>query len=147
MATVDITSIVIRLTNKRVKELAERMRDEMKEIITRDNHIKTGNAYNSIRVYYNNAQSTGNFETIASGGMHGGFLTNVSIGSHELSAYYLDQGNGGSGTIIKAKHMTPNGRPGSLGVYPDGIPGYGWRKSVHGYDGIHFVKEVADRHR
>lgn len=64
------------------------------------------------------------------------------IGSTALTAYYADQGNGGSGRIIRPHgnylvfHDT---RGGSGGVYV--------RKYVHGYDGTDFVKKVADKHR
>ena len=57
------------------------------------------------------------------------------VGGSNLHLYYLDQGNG-------------NGR-----IYPKHAPAlylkdYGiWRGSVRTYRGIHFVREIADRHR
>ncbi len=61
------------------------------------------------------------------------------VGSTDLGLYYLDQGNGGSGATITPrvkKAMAFNWK----GAY--------WvRTQVHGYDGIHFVRTVADRHR
>lgn len=73
--------------------------------------------------------------TVAIGGVKG-LIHSVRIGSNDLSAYYADQGNGGSGRIIrptrsKALHL----KDGSYRAY------------VHGYEGSHFVKRVADRHR
>lgn len=65
-----------------------------------------------------------------------GLIRSVRIGSNDLSAYYADQGNGGRSRIIrptrsKALHL----KDGSYRAY------------VHGYEGSHFVKRVADRHR
>lgn len=64
-----------------------------------------------------------------------------AVVSDKLSAYYADQGNGGPGRIIyprraKALKIT-NGVNRTLG----------YAKYVHGYDGAHYIKEVADRHR
>lgn len=58
------------------------------------------------------------------------------IGSTALSAFYADQGNGGRGHII-----TPISKR-ALKLKDGSI-----RKSVHGYDGTHFVAQVASRHR
>ena len=58
------------------------------------------------------------------------------IGSTRLSAYYADQGNGGRGHIIRPTTKK------ALKLKDGSI-----RKSVHGYDGSHFVAEVANRHR
>lgn len=142
----DITDIVIRLTNKRVKELAEQMRDEMKAVIADGGHIRTGKAYNSIEVHYNNATSgsTGFGLGGASGSMRGGFLTSVQIGSYEASAYYLDQGNGGKTAVIRStREFDRRGRrPGKLKLRDGSYATY-----VMGYDGIHFAREVANRHR
>ena len=59
--------------------------------------------------------------------------------------YYLDQGNGGSGrTIYPRRKWDRRGRP-----YPaklrlkDGT----YRTSVKGYEGIGFIKKIADRYR
>lgn len=66
---------------------------------------------------------------------------NYRVVSTKLSAYYADQGNGGPGREIyprKAKALKiTNGINRTLG----------YAKYVHGYDGDHFVKRVADRHR
>ena len=66
---------------------------------------------------------------------------NYRVVSSKLSAYYADQGNGGSGRIIyprRAKVLKiTNGINRTLG----------YAKCVRGYDGAHFVEEVANRHR
>jgi hypothetical protein len=66
---------------------------------------------------------------------------NFAVVSDKLSAYYADQGNGGSGRLIfprKAKALKiTNGVNRTLG----------YARCVHGYDGAHFVKAVADNHR
>ena len=66
---------------------------------------------------------------------------NYRIVSTKLSAYYADEGNGGPNRIIyprraKALKIT-NGINRTLG----------YARYVHGYDGAHFVQEVASRHR
>lgn len=65
-----------------------------------------------------------------------GLIGSIRIGSTELGAYYADQGNGGRGRIIHPTHAK------ALRLKDGTI-----RKSVHGYEGTHFVREVADRHR
>ena len=76
-----------------------------------------------------------------------GVIKRVVIGSTALTAYWADQGNSGSGSPIYPKHERKDGRAPVLGKYPKGIPGYGWRTYVNAYEGKHFVKQVADRHR
>lgn len=84
-----------------------------------------------------------------------GVISNVFVGAPinwgdpddgGVHLYYACYGNGGEGRIITAKHRHKKGGPGALGKYPKGIPGYGWRTSVHGYDGHDFIKDVAARH-
>lgn len=57
------------------------------------------------------------------------------VGGTNLHLYYLDQGNG-SGRIY------PKRAP-ALYLKDYGI----WRGSVRTYKGIHFVREIANRHR
>lgn len=142
---VDITSLVTGVTNKHVSALAKQMRDEMKQIIKDGGHIRSGKAYDSINVYYNGRKaSTADFEMGARGAMRGGFLTDVFIGSYERSAYYLDQGNGATESPITPKN-------GKYLIFEDTRRGKPKRKyfmpSVNTYEGIHFVEEVANRHR
>lgn len=134
-----ITDIVTGMTNKRIKELAYEIKDEIEDILS--DHVCTGAALNSFEVHFNGAGGGGSFSAGAEGSFRGGFLTSVSIVSHEPSAYYLDQGNGGPGRRIvstgypkKRLHLEHIGE----GVYA---------RSVRGYSGIHYIKEVADRHR
>ena len=64
-----------------------------------------------------------------------------AVVSSRLAAYYADEGNGGPGRIIyprRRKYLKiTNGINRTLG----------YAKSVHGYDGDHYVERVADRHR
>lgn len=62
--------------------------------------------------------------------------------------YYSNYGNGGRNAIIKSTRETDRrGRkPGKLGRPPNGIPGYGYRTSVHGYDGEHFIEKIAEKY-
>lgn len=66
---------------------------------------------------------------------------NYAIVSDKLSAYYADEGNGGSGRLIyprRAKRLKiTNGINRTLGYAP----------YVHGYEGAHYIEEVANRHR
>lgn len=143
----NITDIVTGITNRRVKEIAEQMRDEMREIVSE--HSRSGKAYDSIEIHYNNPNSgRGDFGNGAEGSLRGGFMTYVFIGSHEKSAYYLDQGNNQHGGLIyphgKALVFQGYGRYAGKG---NGRNGEYILPSVRAYEGIHFVKEVADRHR
>lgn len=63
------------------------------------------------------------------------------IGGRNLHLYWLDEGNGRSGKIL----YSPNGK--SLGVYPHGIPGIGWRANVKAHEAYHVAKQAADMHR
>lgn len=58
-----------------------------------------------------------------------------------LALYYADQGNGGRGTIIKPK------RAKALPITNKNGQWIAFRSQVHGYEGSHFVKAVADKHR
>lgn len=138
-----ITDIVVGLTNRRVKQLAEQMLEEIRETIASEmKHPErsTGAAANSFSISWNGAGGGGQFETGATGSFGGGFLTSVTISSDEPSAYYLDQGNGGSNRIIRSSRYPK----GSLHLEHIGDV---YAKQVHGYDGIHYIKKVADMHR
>lgn len=67
--------------------------------------------------------------------------SSYAIVSDKLTAYYAENGNGGPSTLIyprKAKVLKiTNGINRTLGYAP----------YVHGYDGAHFLREIADRHR
>ena len=113
-----------------IEELADTIDGEMKAAVAP--HKRSGAALGAIRIY-----NTGEYSRFV-GGMGG------SEGVKHLG--WLDDGNGGHGAIIRPKHRGKNGRRPMLGKYPGGIPGIGWRPYVHGYDGIHFVHEIASRH-
>lgn len=137
-----ITDIVVNLTNKQVKALAEQMLAEIQSTIRSEmKHPErsTGAAANSFSISWNGGGG-GAFEAGASGSFHGGFLTSVTIGSDEPSAYYLDQGNGGPGRTIRSSRYPK----GSLHLAHIGDV---YAKQVKGYDGIHYIKKVADMHR
>lgn len=69
------------------------------------------------------------------------------VGSSELTAYYADEGNGGSGAIITSTREFDRlgRRPGKL-IVMNGMHSM-YAPYVRGYEGKHFVKAVADRHR
>lgn len=144
-----ITDIVVGLTNRQVKQLAEQMLEEIRETIASEmKHPErsTGAAANSFSISWNGAGGGGQFETGATGSFSGGFLTSVTISSDEPSAYYLDQGNGGPDAVIKSTRRTDSrGRkPGKLHLAHIGDV---YAPSVKGYKGIHYIKKVADMHR
>ena len=68
----------------------------------------------------------------------------IFIGGSNLHLYYADQGNGGSGRIIRStRPVDRNGRPPGKLKFSDGS----FHTYAHGYTGKHFVRAVADRHR
>lgn len=68
----------------------------------------------------------------------------IFVGGANLHLYYADQGNGGSGRIIKStRKYDRNGVPPGKLKFSDGS----FHTYAHGYNGSHFVKKVADRHR
>lgn len=140
-----ITDIVVGLTNRQIKQLAEQILDEIKAEID-DGHVRSGAARDSFHISYNGAGaaiSGGDFATGAAGSFHGGFLSYVVIGSNEKSAYYLDQGNG-PGRIYPTNGPYLRFRDSRRA----GNTGRGYKmKSVNSYEGIHYIKKVADKHR
>lgn len=68
----------------------------------------------------------------------------IFVGGSNLHLYYADQGNGGSRRIIRSTRLYDrNGVPPGKLKFSDGT----FHTSAHGYNGKHFVKKVADRHR
>lgn len=68
----------------------------------------------------------------------------IFVGGSNLHLYYADQGNGGSRRIIKStRPYDRNGVPPGKLKFSDGT----FHTSARGYNGKHFVKMVADRHR
>lgn len=98
-------------------------------------------------------RTAGTFRIMGKGGggvgtTAGGLLTSVRVGSTDLIAKYADEGNGGSGGRIYP-HGNALAFPG-WGKWAGGGNGKGGKyvlPSVSAYDGAHFVRTVADRHR
>lgn len=70
--------------------------------------------------------------------------THIFVGGTNLHLYYADQGNGGARRVIRStrKYDRKGREPGKL-RFSDGS----FHSYAHGYEGKHFVKAVADRHR
>lgn len=114
----------------RLEEIAEEIKYDMVSVASK--HSRSGRGVSAIRVeklsptsYFIGAHINGS--DWRDGGLH---------------LYYLDQGNGGPGETIYPT------RARALGPLPPykGHPG-GYRANVSGYDGIHFVKKIADKYR
>ena len=113
---------VYEITRQRMHELAETIEGELKA----ECPVRTGEARNSIGI-----------QEIDD--------THIFVGGENLHLYYADQGN---------KKGSRGGR-----IYPKGKALSFWGSksryvgkhyvvpSVRAYDGAHFVREVADRHR
>lgn len=114
---------VERLNNvveEKLDELAKTVQREMRDIV--EDYSDTGRE---------------NKITITKQAEHARF-----VGAIDLGLFYLDQGNGGSNRLIY-----PRRKNGTM-VWVDNATGQFFaRKVVHGYNGIHFVRRVADRHR
>lgn len=143
----NITDIVVKLTNKQVIAIANQIKDEIQDELL--DHLCTGAAYSSFSIGFQGKGeniSFGDFATGMEGNFAGGFLNYVVIGSNEPSAYYLDQGNGGpSRRIYSTRPADKMGRKPKLHLTHIGENVYA--TSVRGYNGIHYIKKVADRHR
>lgn len=116
------------IAEKSVKELADQIAKEMREILR--SHMKTGNALASIKVHNDGGGRL--------------FIGGYAGDGENMGLLYLDQGNGGSGTMIFPNKAPTLRFQGYKGRYRGK-----WYSpyAVHGYDGIHFVKQVADKHR
>lgn len=131
-----------RIVTGRRDDLAEQILQELKDECPK----RSGKT--AEKGFYISRGGHGTGTSVSLGGSVGkGGIGSVFVGSDKLTAYWADQGNGGENKIIMAKHKRKSGAMGALGEYPDGIPGIGWKQYVHGYEGRHFVKKVADRHR
>ena len=122
---------VVEIVNKAMNTEASQILGELKAECPK----QTGKTAASFHIM----RGSGN-ATVSVGGS--GFITSVRIGSTLDSAYYADQGNSATGKFIA---FVPYGgidaskRPYAKGkVYSHGRVGY---------EGRHFVKAVADRHR
>ena len=118
------------ITKEHMMQLAQTIEGELKAEASNHkstNRHPTGMAAASIHIEEED-------ETHIFVGAHASFPRNGDDPGTHL--YYADQGNGGRGRIIrptryKALHLK------------DGS----YRAFVHGYEGTHFIKAVADRHR
>lgn len=130
-----LLSKIAKIINRSMDNTAERILDELREACPK----KTGATAASFRIMDSNSSYIAGVNV----------TDRIVVASDELTAYWADHGNYDSGWIIQAKHPTTRSRSGvpMLGKYPDGIPGYGWRASVQAYEGTHFVRKVANRHR
>ena len=90
-------------------------------------HTRSGEALGSIH--------------IEGGGSH------YFVGGNSLHLYYLNEGNGGKGAVIKStrKYDRKGRKPGKL-YLANGRPSM-YATQVHGYTGIHFVEEIAAKWR
>ena len=136
-----LLSKVVEAINKAMDTEADQILRELRDACPKD----TGKTAKSFRI-----MSVDSSYTVGTTGQ--GVKKRVLIASDKLTAYWADHGNYDSGWVIYPTHqgkLTKNGKrkPPMLGKYPKGIPGYGWRAHVNAYEGTHFVREVADRHR
>ena len=125
---------VTQIVNKTMNTEAQQILGELREACP----SRTGKTAASFHIMGGKEDAT-----VSVGGK--GLIKSVRIGSTLLSAKYADEGNGGSGREIRSTR--PYDRrgipPGKMKLSDDGS----YRAMVHGYEGSHFVKEVADRHR
>ena len=110
--------------DKELDRVATEIESEMKAVVAE--HHKSGEAERAIHIEKKDMFTRWIGGTGGKGTMH---------------LVYLDQGNGGRGRIIrptrsKALRLT-DGRGNTRA----------FAKQVHGYDGIHFLEEIASRHR
>lgn len=127
---------VVEIVNVKMQTEAAEILDELRAECPK----RTGQTANSFHIMAGKGNAT-----VSVGGK--GLITSVRIGSTRLSALYADEGNGGSGRVITStRPVDRRGRPpGKLKIMNGMYMQYATQ--VHGYDGDHFVKRVADRHR
>lgn len=124
---------VAQIVNKRMNTEAQQILDELREACPK----RSGKTAESFHI-----MGGGEDATVSVSGQ--GLIKSVRIGSTLLSAKYADEGNGGSGREIRStRRYDRNGIPPAKLKLSDGT----YRVMVHGYEGTHFVREVANRHR
>lgn len=125
---------VVQIANKAMNTEAQQILGELQEACPK----RSGKTAASFHIMGGGEQAS-----VSTGGQ--GLVKSVRIGSTLLSAKYADEGNGGEGAIITSTR--PYDRrgipPGKMKLSSDGS----YRTMVHGYEGNHFVREVAGRHR
>lgn len=117
---------LVRFVQVRCKEELERVSneicDEMKSAAHRPTQPwTTGLAAASVKIHNTGEQSR---------------FVGALGGEGAKHLYYLNEGNGGKGAVIKPR-TAPQLHLKGLNIY---------RKSVHGYSGIHFIEKIAARH-
>lgn len=117
MSCVEVLNVTCEQT---MRELATTIEGEMRGIVS--GHSRSWAAYRAIHIEMGGS-------TAFVGGTGG-------EGTKHLG--WLNDGNGSGRIHAKGR---------ALGKYPGGIPGIGWRSSVSTYAGIHFVEQIAARHR
>jgi len=124
-----IVETVRRACLRELEEVATTIEGEMKGIV--GSHSRSGLAVGAIHI-------EGMSESSKFVGGTGGEGT--------LHMYYLNEGNGGRGAVIRStrKFDRRGARPGKLYLANGRPPMYATQ--VHGYKGIHFVEEIAGRH-
>lgn len=128
----DLVQVCEKAIFKKFKEVVNEVEQEMKTEVAK--YQRSGDALRSISKYQ---ESKYTVFVGATGGTGRGLN-----GTDHLAM--LDDGNGGRGKIIRPKHspnlIFPESRP--------GMPATTWvLPSVHGYDGKHIMKTVAQKHK
>lgn len=115
--------------DKELDRVATEIESEMKAVVAE--HYKSGDAERAIHIEKKDMFTRWIGGTDGTG-------RGVSGTDHLLM---LDQGNGGRGSIIKPtrhKYLRLTDGRGNTRAFA---------KQVHGHDGIHFLEEIASRHR
>ena len=120
--------VVVNAVEKEVNRVVNGIYGDMKGVVS--GHSRTGRALGAIHI-------EGGGTSYFIGGTGG-------IGT--LHLYYLNEGNGGKGTIITStrSHDRRGRRPGKLYVMNGMYTGF--KPYVHGYGGIHFVESIAAKY-
>ena len=125
-----IAEVVVGLIDGQLEEIARMIEADYKSAVASHNKWQgSGAAVKAIHI-----EKRGNCS----------YFIGAKVGSNRedggLHLHYLDEGNGGRNAVIKPK------RAKALGTPPDGIPGIGFRASVHGYDGFGITAEIASKY-
>ena len=114
-----LVEYVNKVANMELDKVAEDIEAEMKAIVSE--HSRSGEALSAIHIEKNGEYSR---------------LIGASGNEGAKHLYYLDQGNAGSGKRIYPKT--------SKALYLKDYDIY--RGAVNAYDGIHFLKKIADKY-
>lgn len=118
-----VEALVKGVIEMQMTDLAERVESTFKAVVGKYNkYSRTGEAVGSISILEQRPDY-------------------ILVGGRNLHLYWLDEGNGRSGKRIYPKHAK------ALGVYPNGIPGIGWRGAVNAHEAYYVAKQTADKFR